>query len=236
MVLAELEYGAAKIGLRPPPINRIDALARQRRRPNPSALEDSLPSTVASVQFLERRGEIIGTIRHPHRRPSPPPRCDHCHAQPPRILPRPRPQSRRLAIRLAAPAAHPPWPNPLPPPAPSLTGVLERIIFHNEENHYTIAEFRPDTALPAVARAHKNPGTSPAPSSEKIEKVTIVGALPSVECGETLHLTGEWTQHSQHGAQFKIAAFKSELPASVYGIRKYLGSGLVPGIGKAYAN
>ena len=109
-----------------------------------------------------------------------------------------------------------------------LTGVLERIIFHNEENHYTIAEFRPDTRPAAKSSA--------TPSEEKIEKVTIVGALPSVECGETLHLTGEWTQHSQHGAQFKIAAFKSELPASVYGIRKYLGSGLVPGIGKAYAN
>jgi exodeoxyribonuclease V alpha subunit len=66
--------------------------------------------------------------------------------------------------------------------------------------------------------------------------VTIVGPLPGVECGETLHLTGEWTRHAQHGAQFKIAGFKSELPGSVYGIRKYLGSGLVPGIGKAYAN
>ncbi len=108
-----------------------------------------------------------------------------------------------------------------PSPAPSaLTGVVERIIFLNEENHYTIAEFRPD-------------GTDGAP---KPEAVTIVGALPGVECGETLHLTGEWTRHSQHGAQFKIAAFRSELPASVYGIRKYLGSGLVPGIGRAYAN
>ena len=118
----------------------------------------------------------------------------------------------------------------MPPPAvhTTLTGVLERIIFHNEENHYTIAEFRPDLRPAAVK--------TPASSEEKVEKVTIVGALPSVECGETLHLTGEWTQHSQHGAQFKIAAFKSELPASVYGIRKYLGSGLVPGIGKAYAN
>ncbi len=118
----------------------------------------------------------------------------------------------------------------MPPPAAhsTLTGVLERIIFHNEENHYTIAEFRPDTRPAAIKTSSS--------SEEKIEKVTIVGALPSVECGETLHLTGEWTQHSQHGAQFKIASFKSELPASVYGIRKYLGSGLVPGIGKAYAN
>jgi exodeoxyribonuclease V alpha subunit len=109
---------------------------------------------------------------------------------------------------------------PAPPEPSALTGVVERIIFLNEENHYTIAEFRPD-------------GTE---GGAKPESVTIVGALPGVECGETLHLTGEWTRHSQHGAQFKIAAFRSELPASVYGIRKYLGSGLVPGIGRVYAN
>jgi exodeoxyribonuclease V alpha subunit len=110
-------------------------------------------------------------------------------------------------------------------PSATLTGVVERIIFLNEENHYTIAEFRPD-APPGGGKEAK----------AKPEPVTIVGPLPGVECGETLHLTGEWTRHAQHGAQFKIAAFKSELPASVYGIRKYLGSGLVPGIGKVYAN
>ena len=105
--------------------------------------------------------------------------------------------------------------------ASSLTGVLERIIFLNEENHYTIAEFSPDTA---------GDGTRPP------GKTTIVGALPGVQCGETLHLTGQWTRHSQHGDQFKVETFKAELPASVHGIRKYLGSGLVPGIGKIYAN
>lgn len=109
-------------------------------------------------------------------------------------------------------------------PADTLTGVVERIIFFNEENHYTIAEFRPD--LPPGAAGGK----------ERAEPVTIVGPLPGVECGETLHLSGEWTRHAQHGAQFKVVAFKSELPSSVYGIRKYLGSGLVPGIGKVYAN
>jgi len=100
-------------------------------------------------------------------------------------------------------------------PTDSLTGVLERIIFFNEENHYTIAELKPEKGA---------------------EAVTVVGALPGVQCGETLQLTGEWTRHAQHGAQFKIATYRSELPASVYGIRKYLGSGLVPGIGKVYAN
>ncbi len=104
------------------------------------------------------------------------------------------------------------------PASVSLTGVLERIIFFNEENHYTIAELKPDGAKTADAR------------------VTITGPLPGVQCGETLRLTGEWTKHAQHGAQFKVTAFKSELPSSVYGIRKYLGSGLVPGIGKVYAN
>ncbi len=111
----------------------------------------------------------------------------------------------------------------------TLTGVVERIIFLNEENHYTIAEFRPDVAVP------KAPATAP-DSKARPDAVTIVGPLPGVECGETLHLTGEWTRHAQHGAQFKVLGFKSELPSSVYGIRKYLGSGLVPGIGKIYAN
>ena len=100
----------------------------------------------------------------------------------------------------------------------TLTGVLERIIFFNEENHYTIAEFRPDSA------------------EDKTAKVTITGPLPGVQCGETLHLRGTWTKHAQHGDQFKIDFFRSELPSSVYGIRKYLGSGLVDGIGKVYAN
>ena len=124
----------------------------------------------------------------------------------------------------------------MPPPSATLTGVLERIVFLNEENHYTIAEFRPDAAPTSVVGRELARAPKPPAPSEKNEKVTIVGALPGVECGETLHLTGEWTRHAQHGAQFKVLGFKSELPSSVYGIRKYLGSGLVPGIGKVYAN
>ncbi len=103
----------------------------------------------------------------------------------------------------------------------TLTGVLERIIFLNEENHFTIAELRPEAA----------PGAEKRP-----DLVTIVGALPGVECGETLYLNGDWTRTAQYGDQFKLTKFRSELPASVYGIRKYLGSGLVPGVGKVYAN
>src|SRR5436190_23511883 len=64
------------------------------------------------------------------------------------------------------------------PSAATLTGVLERIIFFNEENHYTIAELKPEAGR----------GASSAPSQET---VTITGPLPGVQCGETLQLTAE---------------------------------------------
>ena len=103
-----------------------------------------------------------------------------------------------------------------PPPQSdqSITGVLERIIYFNEENAYCVAEVQ---------------------TPESKRPVTVLGALPGVQCGETLKLSGAWTRHPQHGDQFKIAQFKSQLPASVHGIRKYLGSGLIHGIGKSYA-
>ena len=96
----------------------------------------------------------------------------------------------------------------------TLTGVLERIIFFNEENAYCVAEV-------AVA--------------EGKQPITVLGNLPGVQCGETLKLNGEWTRHASHGDQFKIGSFQSQLPASIHGIRKYLGSGMVHGIGKSYA-
>ncbi|MFP4542214.1 MAG: ATP-dependent RecD-like DNA helicase [Opitutales bacterium] len=110
-----------------------------------------------------------------------------------------------------------PAPDPTLVPKPgeaSLTGVLERIIFLNEENHYTIGELRPAKGQPSV---------------------TVVGTMPEVQCGETLELTGIWGDHPTHGKQFKARAFRATLPSSVYGIRKYLGSGLVPGIGPSFA-
>ena len=96
----------------------------------------------------------------------------------------------------------------------TLSGVLERIIFFNEENNYTIAELRP---------------------GDGSQKAIISGQLGGVQCGESLRIQGTWTKHPIHGPQFKIASFASELPASVYGIRKYLGSGLVKGISKGLA-
>ena len=95
-----------------------------------------------------------------------------------------------------------------------ISGVLERIIFFNEENAYCVAEISVAEGRPPI---------------------TILGNLPGIQCGETLALIGQWTRHPSHGDQFKVSKFKSELPASIHGIRKYLGSGMVHGIGKSYA-
>ena len=107
-------------------------------------------------------------------------------------------------------------------PAPSnhssnnkLEGVLERITFYNEENGFLIGKLR---------------------ESDKSTEIAVVGKAPQIQCGETLVLEGSWSNHPKHGRQFSFQKFESKLPASAYGIRKYLGSGLVHGIGKTYAN
>lgn len=101
-------------------------------------------------------------------------------------------------------------------PDETLTGVLERIRFYNEENHYTIGELRAKVKGREVL-------------------VSIVGSMAGVQCGETLSLSGNWEQNKTYGAQFKIKTFSSKLPADLYGIQKYLGSGQIHGIGPKFA-
>lgn len=96
----------------------------------------------------------------------------------------------------------------------TLQGTLERITYVNEENHYVVARLQV-------------PG--------RRELTTIVGNLPSVTPGETLKLTGEWTLHTKYGEQFKVESFETITPATVAGIERYLGSGLIKGIGPVFA-
>lgn len=98
-----------------------------------------------------------------------------------------------------------------------ITGVVERIVFFNEENFYCIASLK----------VRSKNGTS--------ESITITGIMPSLQCGETIDVVGEWSRHSSYGRQIKVKAFESRLPSGVYGIEKYLGSGLIDGIGPTYA-
>ncbi len=97
-------------------------------------------------------------------------------------------------------------------------GVVEKIVFFNDENQFCIAQLKLTQK-----------------GSEFDKPITIAGILAGVQCGETLSLEGEWANHPTHGLQIKVKNFKTKLPSSVYGIVKYLGSGMIAGIGKTYA-
>ena len=98
--------------------------------------------------------------------------------------------------------------------SPNLEGVLERIVFFNEDNSYTVARLQ-------VAGLR--------------DLVTIVGNMPLPNPGETLRLSGEWTADPKFGRQFRVSSCLSVLPSTLTGIQKYLGSGLVKGIGPVMA-
>jgi exodeoxyribonuclease V alpha subunit len=99
-------------------------------------------------------------------------------------------------------------------PVEELTGQIERITYTNEENGYTVAR------LSVVGRT---------------ELVTVVGNLMAPTPGEVVKLKGEWSNHTRYGKQFKITHCQTSVPASVHGIQKYLGSGLIKGIGPVMA-
>jgi exodeoxyribonuclease V alpha subunit len=97
----------------------------------------------------------------------------------------------------------------------TLEGVVDRITFRNEENCFTILRLECDPP--------------------QKEPVTVVGSFPTIEVGETLRLTGQWGQHPQFGDQFETQTHETIYPHTIHGIRKYLGSGLIKGIGEVYA-
>jgi exodeoxyribonuclease V alpha subunit len=96
----------------------------------------------------------------------------------------------------------------------TLEAILERITYQNDQNGYTVARVTP---------------------RGKQHLITIVGKLLGVQVGETLELEGKWVSHPEHGRQFEVERYRNVLPSSVEGIRRYLGSGLIKGIGPQYA-
>jgi exodeoxyribonuclease V alpha subunit len=99
------------------------------------------------------------------------------------------------------------------PPA-TLEAVLERITYANEETGYTVAR---------VATGRSS------------DLLTVVGALLGAQPGESLRLRGRWASQPQYGRQFQVEAYDTVLPATIQGIRRYLGSGLIKGIGPRMA-
>ncbi|MEV6108519.1 ATP-dependent RecD-like DNA helicase [Streptomyces sp. NPDC051940] len=95
-------------------------------------------------------------------------------------------------------------------------GVLERITYANEENGYTVA--RVDTG--------RGGG----------DLLTVVGSLLGAQPGESLRMEGRWGSHAQYGKQFTVENYTTILPATIQGIRRYLGSGLIKGIGPRIAD
>ncbi len=104
----------------------------------------------------------------------------------------------------------------------TLTGSVERLTYYNPENGYTVLRIRPDKARGLTGLGRDG-------------LVTVVGNLPELSLGEHLNLEGQWSHHSKHGIQFKAENCERTLPATVEGIRRYLGSGLIKGIGARLA-
>lgn len=109
--------------------------------------------------------------------------------------------------------------------AEKISGSVERITYYNQENGYTVLRLRPeDRGLLPFKYA-----------SGRGEFITVVGNLPELNPGEWLKLTGNWVTHPRHGRQFKAEHCEQVAPASVEGIKRYLGSGLIRGIGPVMA-
>lgn len=98
---------------------------------------------------------------------------------------------------------------------PILEGSIENIVYRNEENHYTVARFRPNDS----GRLFRD------------DLMTIVGTLPGIHVGELLSVEGEWEKDPRYGRQLHVSSYIERLPASPEGIMRYLGSGLIKGIG-----
>jgi exodeoxyribonuclease V alpha subunit len=96
------------------------------------------------------------------------------------------------------------------PPSEHLQGIVERVTFHSEESGYTIARL-------------KVPGAR--------DLVTVVGSFPEIHAGQTLRLTGYYREHPKYGQQFQVLHAQETKPATLTGLEKYLGSGLIKGIG-----
>ncbi len=82
-----------------------------------------------------------------------------------------------------------------------LSGVIERIVFRNEETHYTVARLRPNDD----GRLFRS------------ELVTLVGALPGVRVGEIVEVEGEWEAHPQHGRHLRVVTCTPHAPVTPEG-------------------
>ena len=108
------------------------------------------------------------------------------------------------------------WLNSMAEDSHQLRGTIERITYQSRESGFTVAKLRPEGA-------------------KSKELVTVVGQTLSLNAGESVVMEGEWSSHAQYGRQFKISNYHTEYPTTLEGVRKYLGSGMIKGIGPVMA-
>ena len=104
----------------------------------------------------------------------------------------------------------------------TLRGVIERITYHNEETGYTVAKLAPDSGAGRGGFGANR-------------EIAIIGNMAGINVGESVELTGRWVLHPEYGRQFAVESLRTVLPATVAGIEKYLGSGLIKGVGPVTA-
>jgi exodeoxyribonuclease V alpha subunit len=95
-----------------------------------------------------------------------------------------------------------------------ITGIVERITFHSEQTGYTVARVQTPRAK---------------------ELTTVVGSFANVQAGQTLKFKGQWRDHVKYGPQFQVEQYQETKPVTLTGIEKYLGSGLIKGVGPVTA-
>jgi exodeoxyribonuclease V alpha subunit len=103
----------------------------------------------------------------------------------------------------------------------TLNASVERITFYNPENGYSVLRVRPERGRP--------------PGTDREGLVTITGNLPELSPGEHVCLHGQWVNHPNYGLQLVVETCEQTLPATTAGIQRYLGSGLVRGVGPRLA-
>ncbi len=101
-----------------------------------------------------------------------------------------------------------------PPPADGLSGSVERVTFHNEETGFAVLKVK---------------------VKGRRELVAVVGVVPAVSPGEWITAEGHWERNRDHGMQLRATNIRCQAPTSIEGIERYLGSGLIRGIGPVYA-
>jgi len=102
-----------------------------------------------------------------------------------------------------------------------LEEIVERITFYNDENGYSVLRLRPNKLRRGQV--------------DKDGMATVIGTLPELQPGESIRLSGMCTSHTEYGSQFRAETVEQMAPATVKGLRRYLGSGLIKGVGPVTA-